>query len=288
MPLAVIVRLPLRAGQRRVDDVVLERLVAALARDLLELALHLLRVLLALADRLDVEVVQGDTPLEQPGEQRVVDGLPEVERRPPLLAGHPQDAVADVVVVAEHVGELVVHVVVRVLPLLGRLGGVPLPVGGVDLRVVHPVPLAVHDVVADLHVLEDLVEPEERARRAPTPGLAGRSCDWVPTSRVSRPATARPRWIWIIRLMYAASDAPRDSSISARIASSSRPELLDVLLGEVGVLLDVGDGHVGPLGCQMFEGARRRRRRRRRSAPARWAGRTRRRCAGRASSRRPW
>src|SRR4051812_20665 len=42
-------------------------------------------------------------------------------------------------------------------------------------------------------------------------------------NRVPRPAAARPRWILIIRLMYAASFAPRDSSISARIASSSRP-----------------------------------------------------------------
>ena len=129
--LAVDVRLPLRAGQRRVDDVVLEDLVAALAHDLAQLPLHLLRVLLALADPLDVEVVQGDAPLEQRGEQRVVDRLAEVERVPLLLARHPEDAVADVVVVAEHVGELVVHVVVRVLPLLGRLGGVPLPVAGV-------------------------------------------------------------------------------------------------------------------------------------------------------------
>ena len=40
--------------------------------------------------------------------------------------------------------------------LLGRLRGVPLPVAGVDLRVVHPVVLAVHDVVPDLHVVEDL------------------------------------------------------------------------------------------------------------------------------------
>ncbi len=40
---------------------------------------------------------------------------------------------------------------------------------------------------------------------------------------VTRPAAARRRWMVISRLMYAASAAPRDSSISARIASSSRP-----------------------------------------------------------------
>src|SRR3712207_6840008 len=42
-------------------------------------------------------------------------------------------------------------------------------------------------------------------------------------SRVTRAAAARPRWILINRLMYAASAAPRDSSISDRSASSSRP-----------------------------------------------------------------
>ena len=42
-------------------------------------------------------------------------------------------------------------------------------------------------------------------------------------NRVIRPAVASPRWILIIRLMYAASSSPRDSSMSARIASSSLP-----------------------------------------------------------------
>src|SRR3954447_11281248 len=49
------------------------------------------------------------------------------------------------------------------------------------------------------------------------------SLNWEPIRRVSRPATARPRWILISRLMYAASESPRDSSMSLRIASSSRP-----------------------------------------------------------------
>src|SRR3954452_4677973 len=47
--------------------------------------------------------------------------------------------------------------------------------------------------------------------------------DWVPPSRATRPAAASPRWILIIRLMYAASSLLRDSSICVRIASSSRP-----------------------------------------------------------------
>ena len=42
-------------------------------------------------------------------------------------------------------------------------------------------------------------------------------------SSVARPAAASPRCTLIRRLMYAASAAPRDSSMSARIWSSSRP-----------------------------------------------------------------
>ena len=61
----------------------------------------------------------------------------------------------------------VVDVVVRVLPRLGGRGGVPVPHRGVDVGVVHPIPLAVHDVVADLHVLQDL--GHARGRRCPAP-----------------------------------------------------------------------------------------------------------------------
>ncbi len=50
----------------------------------------------------------------------------------------------------------VVHVVVRVAPLVAGAGGVPLEGLAVQPRVLHPVVLAVHDVVADLHVVEDL------------------------------------------------------------------------------------------------------------------------------------
>ncbi len=59
-------------------------------------------------------------------------------------------------------------VVVRVLPrLLGR-GGVPVPHARVDHRIVHPVPLTVHHVMADLHVLEDLGQREHDRPRQPS------------------------------------------------------------------------------------------------------------------------
>ena len=60
---------------------------------------------------------------------------------------------------------------------------------------------------------------------------------------VTRPAKARPRWILIIRLMYAASSALAGLLDLGADRVELASELLDVLLAEVGVLLDVGDGH---------------------------------------------
>src|SRR5699024_4832678 len=93
-------------------------------------------------------------------EGRVVGDVPVVEGVPTLVAGHPENAVPHVVVQADDVGVLVVDVVVGLLPVLGGAHDVPLPGGGVDLGVVHPVPLPVHDVVAEFHVLDDLGDPE--------------------------------------------------------------------------------------------------------------------------------
>ena len=93
--------------------------------------------------------------------------LAQAHRDPPLILVDPHDAVAQVVVPTEHVGVGVVHFVVRALPQHGRRGVVPLPRGGVDLGIAHPVPLTVHDVVADLHVLEDLGHREPRRAHQP-------------------------------------------------------------------------------------------------------------------------
>ena len=228
-----------RSGQRREEHVVLADLPADLAPDLRKLLLHHLRVLLALADRLDVEVVQRDAPLEQGGQGSVVDRLAQVERAPLLLARHPEDAVPDVVVEAENVGELVVHVVVRVLPLLGRLGGVPLPGAGVDLRVVHPVPLAVHDVVADLHVLQDLGHAQHRRSGNPRGlVLAGEQGDPAgggePTLDLDHPVDVR-------RVVVAAGLLDVGADRVELLA-----ELLHLLGAEVGVLLDVCNSHAAP------------------------------------------
>ena len=90
-------------------------------------------------------------------------GLAEVDRVPRLVRADAQHAVPDVAVLAVDVGEGVVQVVVRVAPLVGGAGGVPLEGAGGQRRVTGPVVLAVHDVVADLHVVEDLADAEGAA-----------------------------------------------------------------------------------------------------------------------------
>ena len=147
-------------GQQRMQHVVLGHLLADLAKHVLALAPELVFVRLALEVLADLEVVGGDAVLEEAGVDEVPQRLGEVERHPALVLVDPHDAVAEVLVLADDVGVGVVDFVVRVLPHVGGGGVVPLPGRGVDLVVAHPVPLAVHDVVADLHVLDDLGDRE--------------------------------------------------------------------------------------------------------------------------------
>ena len=131
-------------------------------------------VVAALGHLAEFQVLQPDSPLEPEREDGVEQQVAEVERLPPLVAGDAQHAVADIVVHAEDVGVLVVHEVVGEPPVLGRPAHVPLPRRGVNLGIVHPVPLAVHDVVADLHVLDDLGHAQSHGARPPRRALRAR------------------------------------------------------------------------------------------------------------------
>ena len=154
-----------RAGEGREEEVVLEELLSCLAHDAPDEGPHVVPRPLAALHRVDVDVVDRDAPLEEERQGDVVDGLKKIGRLPRLPVTDAHDLIADVVVLPEHVGEGVVHDVVRVLPLIRGADVVPLPGRGVDRRVVHPIPLAVDDVVPDLHVLQDLGEAEgDRAR----------------------------------------------------------------------------------------------------------------------------
>ena len=171
---------------------------------------------LAGADALGLQLVQRDAVLEQHHQQERVDRVAQEVRAPLLVLAHPQDAVADVAVHADDVGVGVVHVVVRVPPLVARAGGVPLEAAAGDRRVAHPVVLAVHDVVADLHVVQDLRQRQHRGAREP-----GRRQD-AANSR-PRPPTSRARWALMTRRMYVASRSPRSAITRSLMASSSRP-----------------------------------------------------------------
>ena len=232
-----------------------------------QLALELLRVLeLHLPQALDVEVVQGDAVLERQHQQRVHHGLGQVVRVPRLVGPDPEDLVPDVLVLADDVRVRVVQVVVGVLPLVGGADVVPLPRRRVDLRVVHPVELAVHDVVADLHVLEDLGHGQ-RQRSGP-PQLAAVAAEEHRPARHVEAALDRDESADVGGVLVAALLLEVGADLVELAA-----EGLHVRLTEVGELLDVGDGHglflsggdVGPgrAGNEVRCRARRRLRRRR-------------------------
>jgi hypothetical protein len=106
--------------------------------------------------------------LEADRQHNVEQWLGEVKRLPRLVGIEAQHRVAEISVLSDDVGVGVVLVVVGLLPALGGRDIVPLPRRGVDLGVAHPVPLAVHHVVPELHVLEDLRDRERG--RAGKPG----------------------------------------------------------------------------------------------------------------------
>ena len=152
-------------GEQGKGDVVLHDLLARLHADRLQLPVDLPLRLLPRADRVEVEVVQRHPPLEEAHQHQVVERLQQVHRVPFLVRVDPHDLVPQVAVLAADVRERVVLVIVRMTPRVRRRGGVPIPVLGVDVGVVHPIPLPVHHVVADLHVLEDL-RHRQRGRAA--------------------------------------------------------------------------------------------------------------------------
>ena len=155
------------AGERGEGEVVLDGLPARLAAHALELVPSRRPRLLPAPYGSEVEVVHRHAPFEDRGQQHVVERLQQVDRVPFLVRVDPHDLVAEVAVLAQDVGVGVVDVVVGVLPRLRGGRGVPVPVQGVDLGIVHPVPLAVHDVVADLHVLQDLAQRQQRGAGDP-------------------------------------------------------------------------------------------------------------------------
>src|SRR5271166_874622 len=104
--------------------------------------------------------------------------LQQIAKLPRLVTGDAHNAVTEVVVDADDVGEHVMAVVVGVPPLRGQPSHVPLPSGGVNFGVVHPIPLAVADIVAQFHVLDALGRGQRAGSDRPSgPGPTGADYD---------------------------------------------------------------------------------------------------------------
>ncbi|CCM62377.1 hypothetical protein BN381_110043 [Candidatus Microthrix parvicella RN1] len=114
-----------------------------------------------------MDLVKCDAVVEVDRQQRGEHRVEEKHRLPRVILGHAQRAVPDVAVAAHDVGPSVVLVVVGVLPVGGHRRVIPLPNSGVDFVVTHPVVLAMHDVVADFHVVDDLGQTQRYGARNP-------------------------------------------------------------------------------------------------------------------------
>jgi hypothetical protein len=105
-------------------------------------------------------VLNGNRVLKQYRLQGHPEWLPAVERLPALLGEQTHQAVANVVVHAQHIGPGVVHMVVGMPPEVGWAGDIPFVAAPGKFRVVHPVVLTMNDVMPQLHVLEDLAQAQ--------------------------------------------------------------------------------------------------------------------------------
>ncbi|CAO5177583.1 hypothetical protein FAIPA1_30315 [Frankia sp. AiPs1] len=163
-----------RAGKQRKYDIIFPALTGGLPEGVAEVVQGLVQGLFPAPGSIDLHVVERDSPFEDDREGEVVQRLSQVDGAPRLLGSHPEQAVPDVPVSTENVCIGVVNIVVRIFPLGGGRREIPFPGGGVDMGVAHPVPLPVQNVVADLHVLENLGEGEHRRTCQPCRRQQGR------------------------------------------------------------------------------------------------------------------
>src|ERR1700677_80173 len=109
-----------------------------------------------------------------------------------------------------------------------------------DLRVVHPIPLAVGDVMPEFQVLDDLRDAEHGG-----PGDPG---DLVPARHQGNSTTDREAALQLDGPAHVAGIALAPGLLdigSDRVQFATK--FLDVRRGEVRVRLDVGDGHAALL-----------------------------------------
>ena len=168
-----------------------------------------------------------------------VERVAQVVGLPRLVLVHAEDAVADVTVLAEDVGVGVVDVVVGVLPLLAGADGVPLVHARVQAGVAHPVVLAVHDVVADLHVVEDLGDAQRADGQRPGRGQVEQRAAGALEGALGLDDAADVVGVGLAEV--------GDHALADRVELGA--ELLELLGAEpVGAVADGGDRGLGGLG----------------------------------------
>ena len=224
------------ARQQREDHIVLGQLLGDLLREVLDLRDRNLFRLVSRQVLADLQVVQTDSPLEGGSEEQVDERLGQVLPLPRFVARHPQHPVAHVVIHADHIRVLVMDVVVRVLPVGRSAHHVPLPRRGVHLRVVHPIPLAVHDIVAEFHVLDDLGDRKHgRSAEPQQPVAASQQCQPTADLQESLCGDGAPQ---ILGVALAAVGFDLASQCIELVA-----EGLDVGFGQMRIRVDVIDCH---------------------------------------------
>ena len=184
--------------------------------------------------------VQRDAPFEGHPEQQSEQRLQQGERPPLLIPSDSQDSEAEVGVHADDVGEDVVLVVVGVSPLRRETDHVPFPGIGMDFRIVHPIPLAVSDVVPEFHVLDAFGRGQGSGSQGPTDFALGSGDDQPrrnikPTLKSDRTRDVRP-----------IPGTARSLDITTDLVQLGR-ERGEVRVAEMGVLGYVSDGQRDPL-----------------------------------------
>ena len=153
--------------QQRKEQIILAPLAQYLGVELFDQRTHFGLAQLALVDLVQTQVLDRHRVLEQQRLDRHPQRLPAVERLPALLGKQPHHAITNVIIHTQHIGPGVVHMVVGVPPEVARPGDIPLIAAPGKLGVIHPVVLAVHDVMPQLHILQNLAQAQQQGAEQP-------------------------------------------------------------------------------------------------------------------------
>ncbi len=226
-----------RAGQQREHDIVLGQLTAASCDRPAPVLARCLPLILPLIQRPRRTSWMATPHSNSSAKMGAISALRQVERPPLLFRKMRSRPVTDVVVHAADIGAGVMLEVVRLAPVVAGRDDVPLVSLAVEMRVAHPVVLTMHDVVTQLHVVDDLRQAEQQRCRESRPvGTSPRTA--AHGRRLPGSAPPRRRGGCSAR-----RHSPRSACVRARSASSSAPNWSSSSSGQR--TIERGLGHVG-------------------------------------------